>query len=1857
MQMSRRILSLLLAMIMMLGFIPVAIAADPFNIVEARLVTEVFNLGETITAIRIEYNDEIWCGSIMQNDTPTYVLTNGGGQSIVSVYVNNSGKKDDVQIKGRYVFLNLSSTNQDPAERINLAYQKDRSTRFQPLPYAFSQNTPITSVNGRVAPRIRPMTTAVTAMTAKKDAALPPLTDLGPDVREIRTADTEVRVTLENFRSFEYTNPVTGTILKFHLMIPSGYDALREGSTNEPLPMITIWPNGGDMNYVDDYHVADSEKRYMGGLFNSTTAVWVADKEAQDRSPSFVLCVSGTVASNYGTEGRPAASWGNWLDRSPMQQDYLAVIRWIKDRFNVDVDHVSAVSLAASASAPLGTILSEGVDDFSALILTAYDTYHALCSGNLATNNPWGDVIGSTYESRLAYAETVWSRLMNKVATWQLNGLDDDTGGVAGDTTYTNIPYARMKGERNFDLAYRMNKAAGKTVIVSNTYDTMWNGMINSLPISRVNQNLSGPESDNKALAQWAEAREAGTDHLVSVYMPETSPVSNHWPWGPAYQNRGVYDWVIAQDRTEIGTYAIGPGAPDYTPQSPRALKAGNEPELPDAGTARVVEARLVTEVLDWGETITAVRVEYSEEIMCASVEKNSGGYGNYVNTYKMINDRHITNVYVNNSGKKDDYQTQGKYVFINLGLSNQDATAYRDHIVFETSLRIRPRCNPYMVQQTAPVFTVNGNVVQPVLITTAVSAIRGTLMNTEDLPNIEQMDVWSTEVRMDIDDFRSFRYTNPADNSVTKFHLYIPEGYEKQDDSLENIPLIVHFPSGDTAYVDDVLGNADASRQMGALFTHPDASIWGSEAVQAKQKAFVLTPGPNWNANYMPIVKALMENLNVDASRVYAISLAAGTTPQWNTILANPGVFAAQITTAYDPYHSYAGGSAPYAERMQTAEDTFARILDETPGWFFAGLMDSTGTVSGDPLARRKGERLRDIGYVMEERGYNVDVAWGEEGELMINGLLRGEKAAAAGQAQVDRANAKGAKYLFTPFIPNTNLQSEHWSWNGAYNNPAVYDWLFAQSREAEKQPFDLVVNVLEWGSATTAVIVDMGEAVNSGDIDLDTFAVLAETRDPGNDDLIYEGPRTITNAYVSETNEKGVPADSGRYVVLELKYGFNNTLPEIDGCAALIYRNGNNWLKQTYTVTQEKAVGEIAAGSAYRYNKTVTPIYDDFELVQNPVEGYTDQSYRVYTPDGAAGPLPLVLWIHGGGESYNAGSGGNESAQLFANNGGVAWVMNAPDDCVVLAPQRGIVEGSPGYSEAGVVAFIRDLIAKGVVDESRVYVSGLSAPGSEPTNYPLRFPGLFAAAVQMCRGGAAFTEEQLALLKDFPIWFIHGRYDPVSNYQGTINGVNSLLSAGSTVARASIFPYAIGTQAPGPDYEGALEGTEGNYMFYSSHWSWILALNNYYVYADDRANDAAFPMATFPFTNYNVDKDTGIMDWLFAQSKAEAAEPAITGLQYTGFTNLVSGYNASIPVEVTTQNAGSLKVFAGVYLDGVLRAQAEVIGGRAVIKLAGLYDFSAASVKAWFEGAEPSIETDIPVKVAVPSLWEPTAAEAEGIVVVTFAENIGLSAKKSATVRGAAAGKMAIVDGNKLEITGYGPAVSGRKVVVTGVKYPQLFPSYSFTFTVQLPEADKATLLYQGHGSLRITTKEGKVIYIDPYAGVGYDVPADLILVTHGHGDHTAVNLITTQNPGCETITFTEALVTPGTYQTFNLGFVTVEAVQAGNNPNHNINACVGFILTFSDGKSVYISGDTSTTEQMATFAERKLDYAFFCCDGRYNMGMDEAIACANLVKARHSIPYHIAPGSLFDRARAELFTAEGAMIVADGEVITID
>lgn len=196
-------------------------------------------------------------------------------------------------------------------------------------------------------------------------------------------------------------------------------------------------------------------------------------------------------------------------------------------------------------------------------------------------------------------------------------------------------------------------------------------------------------------------------------------------------------------------------------------------------------------------------------------------------------------------------------------------------------------------------------------------------------------------------------------------------------------------------------------------------------------------------------------------------------------------------------------------------------------------------------------------------------------------------------------------------------------------------------------------------------------------------------------------------------------------------------------------------------------------------------------------------------------------------------------------------------------------------------------------------------------------------------------------------------------------------------------------------------------------------------------------------------------------------------------------------------------------------------------------------------------------------------------------------------------------------------------------------------------------AKLFYQGHGSLRFQTDGGTVIYLDPYVGEGYDLPADLILVTHGHHDHNAVEL-PAKKADCRIITNAEALI-DGAYQRFSVKDVEVEAVPAYND-HHDAAECVGYLLRF-DGLCVYASGDTSTTDWMKKSAPGiKIDYAFYPIDGIYNMDPVEASGCAAVVGARHNIPIHMKPGGLFDRVMAERFAAGGRMIVEPGESVVL-
>jgi L-ascorbate metabolism protein UlaG (beta-lactamase superfamily) len=194
-------------------------------------------------------------------------------------------------------------------------------------------------------------------------------------------------------------------------------------------------------------------------------------------------------------------------------------------------------------------------------------------------------------------------------------------------------------------------------------------------------------------------------------------------------------------------------------------------------------------------------------------------------------------------------------------------------------------------------------------------------------------------------------------------------------------------------------------------------------------------------------------------------------------------------------------------------------------------------------------------------------------------------------------------------------------------------------------------------------------------------------------------------------------------------------------------------------------------------------------------------------------------------------------------------------------------------------------------------------------------------------------------------------------------------------------------------------------------------------------------------------------------------------------------------------------------------------------------------------------------------------------------------------------------------------------------------------------------AKLLFQGHGSFRLTSDDGRVIFVDPYKGKGYDAPADIILVTHNHTDHNKTKRCA-KKPDCQIITNEEALA-GGKHNSFDLGGILIQAVEA-NNKRHDPKHCVGFIITL-DGVKIYASGDTSKTEQMETFSELELDYAFFPGDGVFNMGPKEAAECARTIGAKHNILIHLMPGQSV-RDAGEKWDAPNKLIIEPGEEIVL-
>jgi L-ascorbate metabolism protein UlaG (beta-lactamase superfamily) len=201
-------------------------------------------------------------------------------------------------------------------------------------------------------------------------------------------------------------------------------------------------------------------------------------------------------------------------------------------------------------------------------------------------------------------------------------------------------------------------------------------------------------------------------------------------------------------------------------------------------------------------------------------------------------------------------------------------------------------------------------------------------------------------------------------------------------------------------------------------------------------------------------------------------------------------------------------------------------------------------------------------------------------------------------------------------------------------------------------------------------------------------------------------------------------------------------------------------------------------------------------------------------------------------------------------------------------------------------------------------------------------------------------------------------------------------------------------------------------------------------------------------------------------------------------------------------------------------------------------------------------------------------------------------------------------------------------------------------------------AVLTYFGRATVKIRTASGFVLYIDPYAPGDYSEPADLVLVSHGHGDHNRVDLVRLK-PDAVVASAPGAVGGKGVRflaegDSFRAGGVSVRALPASNK-NHRRGETLGFLVSF-DGIVVYHASDTNWLPEMEGFSTYGIGYALLPCDGFYNMGPEEASRCAAAVKARVVIPIHSSKSELFDGKNARAVRGPEVIVLEPGQDIPL-
>ncbi len=181
---------------------------------------------------------------------------------------------------------------------------------------------------------------------------------------------------------------------------------------------------------------------------------------------------------------------------------------------------------------------------------------------------------------------------------------------------------------------------------------------------------------------------------------------------------------------------------------------------------------------------------------------------------------------------------------------------------------------------------------------------------------------------------------------------------------------------------------------------------------------------------------------------------------------------------------------------------------------------------------------------------------------------------------------------------------------------------------------------------------------------------------------------------------------------------------------------------------------------------------------------------------------------------------------------------------------------------------------------------------------------------------------------------------------------------------------------------------------------------------------------------------------------------------------------------------------------------------------------------------------------------------------------------------------------------------------------------------------------ITWLGHSALRI--EGSRTVFIDPFLSGNpkasqraQDIDrADVVVVTHDHGDHLGDSFAICQNTGATLVALYEIGLAAqekklkaegiGIGGTVTVSGVDVSLVPAFHSAGRGGTAA-GAVVTM-DGRTVYHAGDTGLTMEMQLIGEMyRPDIAFLPIDGYYNMTPRLAAKAVELLRVPRAVPIH--------------------------------